>query len=84
MEKKVKIIAEAGCNHNGSIKLAYKMIVEAKKAKADAVKFQLFSAEHLVTQKAKKAKYALLNTSKKQTQYKSYYNLRIYRTYSLY
>ena len=69
MQKKVKIIAEAGCNHNGSIKLAYKMIDEAKKAKADAVKFQLYRTEHLVTQKAKKAKYALLNTNKKQTQY---------------
>ena len=39
------IIAEIGSNHNQDIKLAYKLINEAKKAGADAVKFQTFKAE---------------------------------------
>lgn len=39
------IIAEIGSNHNQDIKLAYKLIDEAKKAGADAVKFQTFKAE---------------------------------------
>ena len=39
-EKKIYIIAEIGVNHNGSISLAKKMMNQAKKAGADAVKFQ--------------------------------------------
>jgi N,N'-diacetyllegionaminate synthase len=39
------IIAEAGINHNGSIKIAKQMIDVAKEADADAVKFQTFKAE---------------------------------------
>ena len=38
--KKLYIIAEAGVNHNGKYNLAKKMILSAKKAGADAVKFQ--------------------------------------------
>lgn len=51
------IIAEAGVNHNGDIKLAKKLIDAAAKAKADAVKFQTFVAERLVTKDARKADY---------------------------
>ena len=40
--KKVFIIAEIGVNHNGDIELAKNMIIAAKKAGADAVKFQTF------------------------------------------
>jgi sialic acid synthase SpsE len=39
------IIAEIGSNHNNNLKLAYRLIDEAKKTGADAVKFQTFSAE---------------------------------------
>lgn len=42
MKKKVKIIAEAGVNHNGEYNLAIKLINMAKKAKADIVKFQTY------------------------------------------
>ena len=54
---KVFIIAEAGVNHNGSIELAYKLIDIAVEAGADAVKFQTFKAENLVTKSADKADY---------------------------
>lgn len=46
---KTLIIAEIGINHNGSINLAKKLIIEAKKAGADCVKFQTFNPDQLVT-----------------------------------
>lgn len=42
------IIAEAGINHNGDVNLAKKMILEAKKAGVDAVKFQTFYAKDFI------------------------------------
>lgn len=59
MNKKNKtiIIAEAGVNHNGSLKLAKKMIKDASKAGADFVKFQIFFPESLSTAYAKKPDY---------------------------
>lgn len=51
------IIAEAGVNHNGNFELAKKMIEEAKVAGADAVKFQTFKTENLVSTYAPKADY---------------------------
>lgn len=54
---KVFIIAEAGVNHNGDIEIAKKLIDAACIAKVDAVKFQTFKAENLVTTYAEKAKY---------------------------
>ena len=53
----VFIIAEAGVNHNGSIKLAKKLIDVAVEANVDAVKFQTFKAEKLVSKNAQKAQY---------------------------
>ncbi len=60
-KKKVLIIAEAGVNHNGSIIKAKKLIDLAKQAGADFIKFQIFTANTLVTKKAKKTKYQLKN-----------------------
>lgn len=51
------IIAEAGVNHNGNIGMARQLVDEAVKAGADAVKFQTFKAERLVTPDAPKAEY---------------------------
>ena len=51
IKNKVKIIAEIGVNHNGSLKIAKKLIDEAKKCNADYVKFQNFKAENIVTKK---------------------------------
>ena len=59
--KKVFIIAEAGVNHNGSIDLAKKLIDVASNARVDAVKFQTFKADNLVSKDAKKAKYQAEN-----------------------
>ncbi len=51
------IIAEAGVNHNGSIATAKKMVLSAKEAGADYIKFQTFSPEKLVSKSAQKADY---------------------------
>lgn len=47
--KKVFIIAEAGVNHNGNLALAKKLIVAAKEVGADAVKFQTYKTDEVVT-----------------------------------
>ena len=65
----VFIIAEIGVNHNGDLSLAKKMILEAKKAGVDAVKFQSFKADNLVSKDAKKADYQIKNTGKKESQH---------------
>ena len=54
---KVFVIAEAGVNHNGRLDLAYKLIDVAKDAGADAVKFQTFKTENVVSRLANKAEY---------------------------
>ena len=43
--KQVIIIAEAGQNHNGKLKLAYKLVDCAKIANVDAIKFQIFNPD---------------------------------------
>ncbi|MDD6924898.1 MAG: N-acetylneuraminate synthase family protein, partial [Campylobacteraceae bacterium] len=60
--KKVFIIAEAGVNHNGDINIAKRLIETAAKAGADAVKFQSFKAELVISKNAKKAEYQVQNT----------------------
>ena len=74
---KTLIIAEVGVNHNGSIRLAKNMIDEAKKAKADYIKFQTFSADTLTTKKAKKANYQKKRSNKNQSQYEMLKNLEL-------
>ncbi len=62
------IIAEAGVNHNGSVKLAKKLVDAAKEAGADAVKFQTFKTKNLVTKNARKAEYQIKNSGE-ESQY---------------
>lgn len=62
------IIAEAGVNHNGSEEIAFQLIEVAAQARADAVKFQTFTAEKLVTAQAEKAEYQK-NTTGEGSQY---------------
>jgi sialic acid synthase SpsE len=42
------LIAEAGINHNGDIRLAKEMVLAAKEAKVDAIKFQTFYAKEFI------------------------------------
>lgn len=66
---KVFIIAEAGVNHNGSIELAKKLIDVAVESGVDAVKFQTFKAENLVSKNAQKADYQKQTTDKAESQF---------------
>jgi N,N'-diacetyllegionaminate synthase len=63
------IIAEAGVNHNGDIRLAKKLIRIAHTAGADAVKFQTWITDEVVTQYASKASYQVTNTGNDDSQY---------------
>ena len=62
------IIAEAGVNHNGDLSLALKLVDEAKAAGANAVKFQTFVAENMISAGAEKADYQKLSTGEQESQ----------------
>lgn len=79
---KVYIIAEAGVNHNGSLKRAKEMIVLAAKAGVDAIKFQTFKADNLVRKNAPKAEYQIRTTNSEESQYKMLQKLELdYQAY---
>lgn len=62
------IIAEAGVNHNGDLKLAFQLVNAAARAGADVVKFQTFQAQALATGQAGKAAYQKETTSTGESQ----------------
>ena len=62
------IIAEAGVNHNGSLKLAKDLVDVAVEAGADAVKFQTFRAEAVISKNAPKAEYQIRTTDAEESQ----------------
>jgi len=66
---RIFIIAEAGVNHNGSIELARQLIDVAVEAGADAVKFQTFIAEDVVSTDAPKAEYQKQTTDSSESQF---------------
>lgn len=66
---KVFIIAEAGVNHNGCIQTAKKLIDVAAESGVDAVKFQTFKAENLVSKNAQKAEYQKQTTEADESQF---------------
>lgn len=64
------IIAEAGVNHNGSLELAKQLVLKAKDAGVDYIKFQTFKASKLVTKSARQAEYQQHNTGgQEESQY---------------
>ena len=62
---RVFIIAEAGVNHNGDKNLAFRLCDAAKTAGVDAVKFQTWKTEKIVTKSAALAEYQENNISDK-------------------
>lgn len=65
---KVIIIAEAGVNHNGDIKIAKQLIDKAEEAGADYIKFQLFKSSEVISKHATKAEYQNQNTNPDESQ----------------
>jgi N,N'-diacetyllegionaminate synthase len=74
---KVIIIAEAGVNHNGSLDIAKELVDVAAISGADAVKFQTFRAEDIVTKSANKAEYQIHNTGSNESQFLMLKNLEL-------
>ena len=68
LENRVYIIAEAGVNHNGSLELAKHLVDVALESGADAIKFQTFKAEKVVSQSAPKAEYQTQVTDVSESQ----------------
>ncbi len=66
---KVTIIAEAGVNHNGSVKHAEWLIDVAAEMGADAVKFQTFHTDDVLIKDVPKVKYQITNTNNNESQY---------------
>lgn len=66
--KPVYIVAEIGCNHNGSKELARKLVTEAKRCGVNAVKFQTFKASSLISRYAPKAAYQEKTTGTSDSQ----------------
>ena len=69
MGKRTYIIAEAGVNHNGSLDTAFELVEHASLAGADAVKFQTFNADNLVSKSMPKVGYQKKRTNSYESQY---------------
>jgi len=67
--KRTYIIAEAGVNHNGNRDMAFQLVDVAVKAGADAVKFQTFKTENVVSKSTDKAVYQKQTTDSSETHF---------------
>ncbi|HWP50918.1 MAG TPA: N-acetylneuraminate synthase [Clostridia bacterium] len=86
--KKIKIIAEAGVNHNGNMDLAMQLVDVASKAGADYIKFQTWKSERIISRYAPKAKYQAEATGSGETMLSmvkklelSFEDFRVLKTY---
>lgn len=73
------LIAEIGVNHNGDMDLAKEMIFAAKETGADAVKFQTFKADSLVSKGTPKVKYQKCTTSTEESHFEMLKKLELSR-----
>lgn len=71
------VVAEAGINHGGDLRLAKRLIEVAKAAGADAVKFQFFKTENLILKNVPRAPYQLKNTGSRESQFDMLKNLEL-------
>jgi len=69
LKKKVLVVAEIGCNHNGDKQIAKNLIKAAVESGADVAKFQTFNPDELLTIDAPKAPYQIKATGTKETQF---------------
>ncbi|MDW5304526.1 N-acetylneuraminate synthase family protein, partial [Acinetobacter baumannii] len=67
-QDEIYVIAEIGVNHNGSVDLAKELILKAKDCGANAVKFQTFKADSLLSDQTEMAAYQKENTGSSQSQ----------------
>ncbi len=77
MKLKTYVIAEIGVNHNGNLNIARELIDAATDAGADAVKFQTYQTNLLVTRTASKATYQIAATGKSESQYEMLSSLQL-------
>ena len=63
------IIAEAGVNHNGNVQFAYRLVDAAVNCGANAIKFQTFRTEKIISKNVAKAQYQRDNTSQDESQF---------------
>lgn len=76
---KTLIIAEAGVNHNGSLKLAKELVASAAAAGADLVKFQSFHTSKVIARNAPKAQYQVDTTGSAEGQFEMVRKLELSR-----
>jgi len=69
LRKRVLVIAEIGCNHNGDKQIAKRLIKAAAESGADVAKFQTFNPDELLTIDAPKALYQIKATGTRETQF---------------
>lgn len=88
MSKHAYIIAEAGVNHNGRLDIALKLCDAAKYAGVDAIKFQTWKTELIVSRNTEMADYQKINMGNNDSQYDmlkklelSYDNFRLLKEY---
>ncbi len=65
---KTFIIAEAGVNHNGDMTIAKKLIDKSVEARADAIKFQTFQTDKMISRNASKAEYQKKTSNRNESQ----------------